>query len=59
VSPYREHAVETFLKGRALSGDLPQQAAARALLNAAPLKYNEHKVEVARGALASGLAALA
>jgi xanthine dehydrogenase YagS FAD-binding subunit len=59
VSPYREHAVEAFLKGRALGGDLPQQAAARALLNAAPLKYNEHKVEVARGALASGLAALA
>jgi hypothetical protein len=42
-----------------LGGDLPQQAAARALLNAAPLKYNEHKVEVARGALASGLEALA
>jgi xanthine dehydrogenase YagS FAD-binding subunit len=59
VSPYREHAVEAFLKGRALDGELPLQAASRALANAAPLKYNEHKVETARGALASGLSALA
>jgi CO/xanthine dehydrogenase FAD-binding subunit len=59
VSPHREHAVEAFLKGKRLDGELPQQAAARALLGAAPLKYNEHKVETARGALASGLAALA
>jgi xanthine dehydrogenase YagS FAD-binding subunit len=58
VSPYREHAVEAFLKGKTLDEALPQQAAARALLNAAPLKYNEHKVETARGALASGLSAL-
>jgi len=58
VSPYREHAVEAFLKGRKLDGELAGQAAARALLNAAPLKYNEHKVEVARGALASGLQAI-
>ena len=59
VSPYREHAVEAFLKGKTLGGELPLQAASRALANAAPLKYNEHKVETARGALASGLAALA
>jgi len=59
VAPYREHAVEAFLKGKQLDAELPQQAAARALANAAPLKYNEHKVETARGALASGLAALA
>ena len=59
VSPYREHTVEDFLKGRALGGELPLQAASRALANAAPLKYNEHKVETARGALASGLSALA
>jgi xanthine dehydrogenase YagS FAD-binding subunit len=59
VSPYREHAVEAFLKGRRLDGELAQIAAARALANAAPLKYNEHKVETARGALASGLSALA
>jgi xanthine dehydrogenase YagS FAD-binding subunit len=58
VSPYREHTVEDFLKGKTLDAELPQQAAARALLNAAPLKYNEHKVETARGALASGLSAL-
>jgi xanthine dehydrogenase YagS FAD-binding subunit len=59
VSPHREHAVEAFLKGKKLDGELPQQAATRALANAAPLKYNEHKVETARGALASGLSALA
>jgi xanthine dehydrogenase YagS FAD-binding subunit len=59
VSPHREHAVEAFLKGKVLEGELPQQAAALALANAAPLKYNEHKVETARGALASGLATLA
>jgi xanthine dehydrogenase YagS FAD-binding subunit len=59
VSPHREHAVEAFLKGKRLDGELPQLAAARALTGAAPLKYNEHKVETARGALASGLAALA
>jgi xanthine dehydrogenase YagS FAD-binding subunit len=58
VSPYREHAVEAYLKGKRLEGELPQLAATRALANAAPLKYNEHKVETARGALASGLAAL-
>jgi xanthine dehydrogenase YagS FAD-binding subunit len=59
VSPYRERAVEVYLKGKALDGELAQQAATRALLDAAPLKYNEHKVETARGALASGLSALA
>jgi xanthine dehydrogenase YagS FAD-binding subunit len=59
VSPYREHTVEAFLKGKPLGGELPLQAATRALANAAPLKYNEHKVETARGALASGLSALA
>ena len=58
VAPYRERAVETFLNGKTLGGELPAMAAARALGNAAPLKYNEHKVEVARGALASGLSAL-
>ena len=59
VAPYRERAVEAFLNGKTLTSELPAMAAARALGNAAPLKYNEHKVEVARGALASGLSALA
>jgi xanthine dehydrogenase YagS FAD-binding subunit len=59
VRPWREHAVEAFLKGKRLDGELPQLAAARALTDATPLKYNEHKVETARGALASGLAACA
>ena len=38
--PYREHAVENFLKGRALSPQLTAQAQALALANSAPLKYN-------------------
>src|SRR5258708_33404111 len=59
VSPHREHAVEAFLKGRRLDGELPQLAAARALQNAAPPTRNEPKVETARGALAPALAALA
>ena len=59
VSPHREHTVEAFLKGKPLAGDLALQAASRALANAAPLKYNEHKVETARGALASGISVLA
>ena len=53
--PWREAAVEELLKGKtlgpALSADIPQ----RALANAAPLKYNAMKIEMARGLLASGL----
>jgi len=53
--PLREAAVENFLKGKTLSADLTRQALATALTNAAPLKYNAAKIDMARGLLASGL----
>ena len=56
--PLREHAVESFLKGKPLSADLGDQAVAIALANAAPLKYNATKIDMAKGLLASGLAKL-
>ena len=56
--PLRETAVESFLNGKSLSRDLTNQAVAIALANAAPLKYNAMKVEMAKGLLASGLAKL-
>ena len=56
--PLRETAVETFLKGKTLSADLGNQAVAIALANAAPLKYNATKIDMAKGLLASGLAKL-
>ena len=56
--PLREPAVEEFLKGKTLSDDLGSQAAAVALANAAPLKYNATKIDMAKGLLQSGLAKL-
>jgi len=56
--PLRERAVENFLKGRELSADLGDQAPTIALINAAPLKYNAMKIEMAKGLLASGLTKL-
>jgi len=56
--PLRETAVENFLKGKALSEDLSSQAVSIALANAAPLKYNATKIDMAKGLLASGLAKL-
>jgi len=56
--PLRETAVENFLKGKTLSADLADQAVAVALTNAAPLKYNATKIDMAKGLLASGLAKL-
>ena len=56
--PLREHAVENFLRGKTLSADLGSQAVAVALTNAAPLKYNSTKIDMAKGLLASGLAKL-
>ena len=53
--PYREHAVENFLKGKTLSPQLTAQAQAMALANAAPLKYNAEKIDMAKGLLASGI----
>jgi xanthine dehydrogenase YagS FAD-binding subunit len=56
--PLRETAVENFLKGKTLSAGLSDQAQAVALANAAPLKYNATKIDMAKGLLASGLAKL-
>ena len=56
--PLRERAVEDFLKGKTLSADLTNEAVAVALANAAPLKYNATKIDMAKGLLASGLARL-
>ena len=56
--PLREHAVENFLRGKALSPALGEEAVAIALANAAPLKYNSTKIDMAKGLLASGLAKL-
>jgi xanthine dehydrogenase YagS FAD-binding subunit len=56
--PLRERTVETFLNGKTLSADLGDQAVSIALANAAPLKYNATKIDMAKGLLASGLAKL-
>jgi xanthine dehydrogenase YagS FAD-binding subunit len=56
--PLREKTVEGLLAGQTLGGGLADGVVARALANAAPLKYNAMKIEMARGLLASGLAAL-
>lgn len=56
--PYREHTVEEFLKGKTLSESLANQSADLALANAAPLKYNSTKIDMAKGLLVSGLVKL-
>src|SRR6202049_4635497 len=56
--PLRERAVEDFLKGKSLSAGLIDQALPVALANAAPLKYNATKIDMAKGLLASGLVKL-
>src|SRR5581483_10379584 len=56
--PLRERAVEDFLRGKTLSADLSAEAVSIALANAAPLKYNSTKIDMAKGLLASGLAKL-
>lgn len=53
--PVREKAVEEFLTGKRLDDAVIAQAVALALANAAPLKYNAMKIEMAKGLLASGL----
>jgi xanthine dehydrogenase YagS FAD-binding subunit len=57
--PWREKVVEDFLKGKTLSTELAQQAPSIALANAAPLKYNATKIDMAKGVLASVLNRLA
>jgi xanthine dehydrogenase YagS FAD-binding subunit len=56
--PWRETAVENFLKGKTLREKLGGQAAELALAGAAPLKYNATKIDMARGLLQSGIAKL-
>ena len=53
--PLRETAVESFLKGKTLDTALGGQAVNVALTNAAPLKYNATKIDMAKGLLMSGL----
>ena len=57
--PLREHAVEDFLRGKTLDTALAAQAPATALAQAAPLKYNAMKIDMAKGLLRSGLEKLA
>jgi xanthine dehydrogenase YagS FAD-binding subunit len=53
--PLRETTVERVLTGRALDANLVDDVVPQALLNAAPLKYNATKIDMAKGLLASGL----
>ena len=53
--PLREKTVEAVLKGKALGAGLIDEVLPRALVDAAPLKYNAMKIEMAKGLLASGL----
>ena len=56
--PLREKTVEGLLAGKELGAVLADDIVPRALANAAPLKYNAMKIEMAKGLLASGLAAV-
>jgi xanthine dehydrogenase YagS FAD-binding subunit len=56
--PLRETTVENLLKGQTLGANLINEALAVALANAAPLKYNATKIDMAKGLLASGLTKL-
>lgn len=56
--PLRENVVEDYLRGKTLTADLGSQAANVALANAAPLKYNATKIDMAKGLLVSGLVKL-
>jgi len=53
--PFRETAIEGLLAGQTLDAGLIDRIVPHALLNAAPLKYNSTKIDMAKGLLASGL----
>jgi len=53
--PWRERAVENFLRGKTLNSDLAREAPSVALADAAPLKYNATKIDMAKGILSSVL----
>ena len=57
--PWRERAVEDFLRGKMLDSALAEEAPSTALAGAAPLKYNAMKIDMAKGLLRSGLEKLA
>jgi xanthine dehydrogenase YagS FAD-binding subunit len=56
--PLRETTVEGLLAGRTVGDGLADELTSRALANAAPLKYNAMKIEMAKGLLASALSTL-
>jgi len=56
--PLREATVEGLLRGKTVTAALADDAVAQALSNAAPLKYNAMKIEMAKGLLRSGLTAV-
>ena len=56
--PLRETAVEGLLRGKALDAALADEIVGQSLANAAPLKYNAMKIEMAKGLLRSGLTAV-
>ena len=56
--PLRESVVEEFLRGKQLTPELASEAVSVALANAAPLKYNATKIDMAKGLLVSGLVKL-
>ena len=53
--PLREKTVESLLNGKTVGAGLADDVLPRALADAAPLKYNAMKIEMAKGLLASGL----
>jgi xanthine dehydrogenase YagS FAD-binding subunit len=57
--PLRETTVESLLQGKTLTASLANDVVPKALANAAPLKYNAMKIEMAKGLLASALDTLA
>jgi xanthine dehydrogenase YagS FAD-binding subunit len=56
--PLRENVVEDYLRGKTLTADLGSKAVNLALANAAPLKYNATKIDMAKGLLVSWLVKL-
>jgi xanthine dehydrogenase YagS FAD-binding subunit len=53
--PLRETTVENLLQGKTLRSSLASDVVPQALANAAPLKYNAMKIEMAKGLLGSAL----
>jgi len=56
--PLRETSVEALLRGKTLTAAVADEIVAQSLADAAPLKYNAMKIEMAKGLLKSGLTAV-